>query len=204
MSRENSDKLVIAAFDFDGTISYFDTLIPYLWNIEGTWETIKNLFLSIPVFLRFKLNKISRQQAKEALLTRFLKGKPFAIAEIAGRNYAHGCLKRLIKKKALERIQWHYEQNHLLVLVSANLEVYLTPWAHEQGFTSVLSSKLDVDHHGKVTGLLKGKNCWGEEKVRRLIETFGPKKNYILYAYGDSRGDQELLDLADHAFFRYF
>ncbi|MGK5594579.1 MAG: HAD-IB family hydrolase [Parachlamydiaceae bacterium] len=204
MNKENNDPLVIAAFDFDGTISYFDTLIPYLWTIAGTWATVKNLFLSIPIFIRFRLNTMTRQQAKEALLTKFLKGKPFDLAKTAGRSYAQKRLKCFIKKKALEKIQWHRDQNHLLVLVSANLDVYLTPWAKEKGFQSVLSSQLDVDQQGNLTGFLKGKNCWGEEKVQRLQKVFGSKKNYILYAYGDSQGDQELLNMADYAFYRLF
>ena len=45
-----------------------------------------------------------------------------------------------------------------------------------------------------------GKNCWGTEKVRRLQELVGSKEGYVLYAYGDTRGDRELLEYADHPF----
>ncbi|MCB1149091.1 MAG: HAD-IB family hydrolase, partial [Chlamydiia bacterium] len=60
----------------------------------------------------------------------------------------------------------------------------------------------ETDSKGVLTGKLLGANCRGPEKVRRILETFGPKESYLLYAYGDSAGDREMLALADHPFFR--
>jgi phosphoserine phosphatase len=57
---------------------------------------------------------------------------------------------------------------------------------------------------GLITGKLTGFNCWGAEKVNRLLNALGPKSSFYLYAYGDSEGDQALLNLADQAFFRIF
>jgi phosphoserine phosphatase len=68
----------------------------------------------------------------------------------------------------------------------------------------VLASELAIDSQNCITGKLQGKNCWGEEKVAQLNELFGSKDNYILYAYGNSRGDKELLELADYPFYRTF
>jgi phosphoserine phosphatase len=45
-------------------------------------------------------------------------------------------------------------------------------------------------------------NCFGPEKVARLTKLLGPKNQYTLYAYGDSRGDRELLELADFKYYR--
>jgi phosphoserine phosphatase len=57
---------------------------------------------------------------------------------------------------------------------------------------------------GRITGRLSGRNCYGPEKVERLEEVLGKLDNYLVYAYGDSKGDRELLAVADHGFFRHF
>lgn len=37
-----------------------------------------------------------------------------------------------------------------------------------------------------------------------MQEYLGPDKEYQLYVYGDSRGDKEVLELADFPFYRKF
>lgn len=197
-------KPTIAAFDFDGTISYFDTLILFLWQTTNFFYAFFHLIYCLPTFIRFLNNKELRQPAKEMLLTQFLKGMPYAKALKYGQNYASGLLIKLIKKEALKRIDWHKKQGHILVLISANLDVYLKPWAESHGFHEVISSKLELSDQNLITGRLLGKNCWGQEKVNKLIDLYGAKENYCLYAYGNSRGDKELLEFADFPFYRTF
>ncbi len=120
------------------------------------------------------------------------------------RNLLNKTAEVRIKPQAMERLHWHKQQGHDCILVSASLELYLVPWAKRHGFQDILASRLEIDQKGRVTGQLIGKNCWGAEKRRRLIELLGPQKYYQLYAYGDSRGDQELLEIADYPFYRLF
>ena len=56
---------------------------------------------------------------------------------------------------------------------------------------------LSVDDGGRCRGTLDAPNCRGPEKVNRLLARFGAKPD-VLYAYGDSSGDRDLLALADH------
>ena len=62
---------------------------------------------------------------------------------------------------------------------------------------STIGTKVEVDLDGKLTGRFLTKNCYGPEKVNRLLEIEPDRKNYFLYAYGDSRGDKEMLECAD-------
>jgi phosphoserine phosphatase len=55
-----------------------------------------------------------------------------------------------------------------------------------------LATKVKPDLSGFIS-----KNCYGQEKVNRLLEVEPDRKNYYLYAYGDSRGDREMLAFAD-------
>lgn len=200
--NKSKQKKVVAAFDFDGTITYCDTLFPFLFSFNNLGKMVIKTFQLIPVFLSFVMGKSSREMVKEAILTRFIKGIPQHTLGQIGSNFALNKLNRLIKPSALERIQWHRQQGHCCILISASIETYLEPWAKQIGFSHILTSQLEIDAEANATGKLKGRNCRGPEKIRRLEELLGKPKDYILYAYGDSPGDRELLAYADYTFYR--
>jgi len=102
----------------------------------------------------------------------------------------------------MRRLAWHKQQGHRCVVISASLDLYVRPWAIKEGFDDVIATLLDVKGDGCVTGKLSGANCFGIEKVRRLETLLGSREDYSLYAYGDSRGDRELLSFADYAYYR--
>lgn len=202
-NSSTSSKPVVAAFDFDGTITTRDTLLPFLIFAAGRRKTLKHLVLMIPTFLGFLLNMVSRQRVKEKLLTRFFAGMPLSLMQELGNAFSRSQnLNKLVRPEALETIAWHLQQGHKCILVSATIDIYLEPWAKRLGFSNVISSRLETTTTKLVTGRLDGLNCRGAEKARRLQDLLGPRNQYILYAYGDSRGDKELLALADHPFFR--
>lgn len=193
---------IVAAFDFDGTMTYRDTLLPFLCFTKGNVLTYWKLTLELHHLLGFIFGINSRQQTKEAILTRFLAGAHVNLCQKAGEEFANSKLPKLIKPEAFDRFLYHLKRGDRCVLVSANLDLYLKPWAKQVGFRDAICSECEVDAQGRLTGKLKGKNCWGPEKTRRLTELLGPKENYILYAYGDSSGDKELLALADYPYFK--
>lgn len=200
----NPNKPVLAAFDFDGTLTDKDSLLPFLKSTAGSLQTLKNLILEIPIFIAFCIKKASRQDVKEALLTRFLKGKPKSEIDLYASVYAHKILPNFIKPEGLKRIKWHKEQGHRCLLVSANIEAYLSIWAKNEGFDDTIASQLEFDSKNLFTGKLKGINCRGPEKIKRLESIVGPLSDFTVYAYGDSEGDRELLNAADHPFYRKF
>lgn len=192
----------VAVFDFDGTLTYRDTLLSFLFFVCGTKKTLNRLFYLAPHFFKYACGMISRQEMKEKVLKRFFAGIPIEVMQDLGKAFAEGPLNTHLRPKALPRIKWHLDQGHRCILISASLNVYLHPWARYAGFHDAITSELAVDDKGRVTGLLAGKNCWGEEKTRRLIELLGPRKNFILYAYGDSKGDAPLLKMANYPFYK--
>ena len=58
--------------------------------------------------------------------------------------------------------------------------------------------------HDRLTGRSLSPNCYGSEKVRRLLQRFPDRQQYRLTAYGDSRGDREMLAFADEAHYKPF
>lgn len=197
-------KITVAAFDFDGTLTYRDTLIPFLLFVCGPSRVIQAIFLSIPQFIGYLFKYYDRQDVKEALLTRTIAGMSFQDVSEKGKEFAKGPLMKLLRPEAMARVDWHRERGDQLVLVSANLDLYLKPWGAQQGFNEVVCSQVAKDQNGFLTGRLIGKNCRAQEKVVRLNQLYVERDDYTVYAYGDSAGDKEMLEWADYPFYRRF
>ncbi len=191
----------IAAFDFDGTITYRDTLLPFFRYVTGLPKTCFKLAIQSPTLIGFATGKYTRQDVKEKFLTRFFKEMSAEELREKGEAYAKGPLMDKLKPEAVQRLRWHQEKGHRCILVSANLDVYLEPWHRLMGFDELICSQLEVVD-GRMTGKLVGNNCWGPEKEVRVRKQVGT--GHLLYAYGDSRGDAELLEMADFPFFGTF
>lgn len=194
---------VVAAFDVDGTLTRRDTLLPFLWRVAGPLQFVGYTIRLLPVLLRYALGQIPNGKAKERVLGQFLGGRSVAEIERVARAFATETLPRLLRTEALERLRWHRRKGHRVVLVSASPELYLRPWAETEGIDTVLATRLSTEA-GRLTGHFDGENCYGPEKRRRLRAAVPDLDDVDVYAYGNSRGDRELLDMADHAFYRSF
>lgn len=193
---------IVAAFDFDGTLTYRDTLIPFLYYYAGPLAFIRDIARSAPTLTAYGLRLMKNDVAKERVLKKFLAAVPLATLQRQGQAFARDRLPGLLRPSALRRLQWHQKLGHQIVIISASLDLYVKPWAAALGVDHVLCTSLDVDDSGQVSGRLGTANCYGPEKLRRLREALGDTSEYLLYAYGDSRGDRELLASADYSFYR--
>ncbi|MFV1997744.1 MAG: HAD family hydrolase [Acidiferrobacterales bacterium] len=198
----NQKKSVVAAFDFDGTLTTRDTLIPFLFHSVGAVRFLGNMIRSGPTLFGYGIRLLPNEVAKERMLVNFLEGLGRQKLESLGRLFAREVIPGMVRKRAMDRLKWHQAQGHLCVIISASLDVYLKPWADSVGVENVLCTSLEVDDSDNLTGRLATANCFGAEKRRRLQEWLGDSSRYCLYAYGDSRGDRELLEMADHSFYR--
>jgi HAD superfamily hydrolase (TIGR01490 family) len=96
-------------------------------------------------------------------------------------------------------MRWHQREGHVVVFVSASLSPYLEPLGDLCEVDAVLCTTLET-HEGMYTGNLIGANCRAGEKVARLKEWMteaGIDHSSLMYAYGDSSGDTDLLAAAE-------
>ena len=191
----------VAVFDFDGTLTRGDTFVPFLQTAAGGARFAGALLRAAPTLTRFALGRVPNDEAKEVLMRLSLGGKPLERLRKVGERYAREVLPRRLRPAAVARLHWHQAQGHRCIVISASPELYITPWAEGAGCEAA-GTRLEVDAGGRVTGAIDGENCYGPEKVRRLLEMIGTREGHRIYAYGDSRGDCELLELADHGFYR--
>jgi phosphatidylglycerophosphatase C len=192
----------LALFDFDGTITCKDTLLDFMMYVKGTSAALTVFLKLIPSIAAFKFQKITNQTFKERFLTLAFKGLEETMLRDQGREYAQNRIPTLIRPGAMERLKWHRERNHRIVIVSASTDIWLSDWCGEQKI-ELICSALEFSN-GRFTGRLNGFNCRGAEKVRRVKREINTSEYDIIYAYGDSSGDTEMLEFADKAFFRPF
>jgi phosphatidylglycerophosphatase C len=187
---------VVAAFDFDKTISTRDNVVPFLRAVVGRARLARALLAISPRLARAALDDARRDDAKVALVRHTLTGYDAArVTEVAA-GFARDVLARHLRPDVVERVTWHRGQGHVVVIVSASLRNYLDPIAAELGVSAVLATELAVGDDGRLTGELAGPNVRGAEKVRRLDDWLGDRPAFV-WAYGDSSGDRELLARAD-------
>ncbi|WP_018871998.1 HAD family hydrolase [Thioalkalivibrio sp. ALJ16] len=196
----HSAPLPVALFDFDGTLSRRDSLFPFLRFVLGTPAFAARLPGCLPPLLGMAAGRLSRQAAKEQVLTRMLGRHALADLEAQAQAYAAGPLDRLLRPAGMQQLHWHQARGDTCVLVSASPELYLRPWARRHGIDHVIGSRLAVDAESLVTGRLVGANCQGAAKppaIAAWCEQLSPqvRVEYVA-AYGDTAGDRPMLALA--------
>jgi len=187
----------IAAFDFDGTMTRRDTLVPFLTSIAGRSAVARAIGAESVGLTLAAAGRGDRDIAKERVLTRVLAGYAYETVTAAGREFGAELARSAITPEARGRIAWHRREGHDVVIVSASLDVYLDEVARTLEVAHVLCTRLEVDEDGRCTGRLRGANCRGPEKAMQL-QTLLAGEQVELWAYGNSGGDDEMLALARH------
>lgn len=192
----------IAFFDFDGTITTSDSLAAFIRYKQGSYGFLAGLIPVLPSILGFKAGLVNRQVAKEKLMTKFFAGTPEATFRSLAASFVREKIPSIIRPKAMEKLAWHQQEGHEVVIVSASPTHWVEPWCKAHGFICMSTELETVD--GKITGKIRGLNCHGEEKVRRIKEQFDLSEYSSIYAYGDSRGDEPMLALATFSYYKPF
>jgi HAD superfamily hydrolase (TIGR01490 family) len=195
VARVRAETPGVAAFDFDGTLIRGDSLSPFLARLLGRIRFGRVLASAAPSMLS-GYRRSGRDGAKAALLARAVAGLAVERVATTGEAFA-ATLDRRVRPDMIDLLRWHDSEGHRRVLVSASLAVYLEPFGRRHGFEQVIATRLEVGPDGRLTGRIDGPNVRAAEKAVRLTDLLGPDE-VELWAYGDSRGDREMLAMADH------
>lgn len=193
----------IAVFDFDGTITQKDTLLVFIKFSKGKWPFFFGFLLFSPLIVAMKLKLYPNWKAKQNLFSFFYKGISLEKFNDWGSKFSSE-IDKIQQPKALEALKQHKNNGDKVVIISASIENWIKPWAEKIGADMVLATKIQQDKNGLLTGKFISKNCYGQEKVNRLLEMFPNRNDYKLIVYGDSRGDKELIDIAEEGFYNKF
>ncbi len=171
-------------YDFDHTLYPGDVSIDF-WK----WCVCRHPWLLwfLPyqciVLGAWLMGLYSRQRFKESFFV-FLRRLPDVSVEVS--SFWQSKKTRVFSWYLAER-----QQNDVIISASPSFLVKNCPWLLPS--TTVIATDMNP-----LTGKIRGKNCHGEEKVRRFYEVFPTVKMDCFYS--DSQSDTPLANLAKQAF----
>jgi HAD superfamily hydrolase (TIGR01490 family) len=197
----------VAAFDFDGTLTEGGSVFGFLCAVAGRRSVLAASAGLAPRFGYAALaSGTAADRTKELLFERVLAGAPLDRIEEVATAFARQHLARHGRVDVRQRFEWHRQRGDAVVIVSASPDVYLHHVGAELNADGTIGTRLAVSDQGTLTGRYQGRNCRGEEKVRRLREWIDGREGTPptpastptrLWAYGNSRGDLRMLTVAD-------
>jgi phosphatidylglycerophosphatase C len=147
------------------------------------------------------LNVITNEELKERTLTTLLKGYSFATLNKYAKSFAYAYIRDYINPHVFAKLEYHKEHGHKIILVSANLAIYLRHFVSLYQIDGLIATEIEFVEC-VATGKLATPNCYGAQKVIRICQYL--EKNNLQfdysYGYGNSRGDYELLHYVDEGY----
>ncbi len=193
----------VYAFDFDGTITTKDTFVAFIRFAKGDVKAFIGFLLYAPILIMMKLKLYPNWRAKQLLFAYFFKGVSIKAFEEQCNQFAQNS-RFIIRPQAFDKIRQALQAGSKVVIITASIDKWVGPFFDEFGKNvQIIGTKIE-ESEGKITGKFTTRNCYGKEKVNRLKAIFPSRDNYKLIAFGDSRGDKELLAYADKGYFKPF
>ena len=197
----------IVAFDFDGTLTTKDTLLAFIRYAKGSTGFWLGFLRYSPQLVLMKLGLYPNYKAKQKVFAHFFKGMTLDAFDALCQRFASDN-RHLLRPQALEALNKAISEGAEVVIVSASIDNWVQAFfegVRREGVRSiqVIGTQIEVEE-GVLTGRFLTKNCYGQEKVNRIQALFPNRQDYHLTAYGDSRGDQELLAFADESHYKPF
>ncbi len=195
-----ASRSIVAAFDVDKTLTVRDCVVPFMRRIAG-----QRRFASIVGRHSLTLSKAVTQRdrdlVKSIMVREIFRGRSAADVAAIGVDFAALVTAQWLRRDVVERLRFHQEAGHQVLLVSASLDAYLDPIGSTLEVDAVLCTRLHRDDSNTLTGEILGPNCRGRAKVSALEEWGGSLdggSSWLDYAYGDSPGDEFMLGAAIH------
>jgi HAD superfamily hydrolase (TIGR01490 family) len=189
---------VVAIFDLDYTLLEGDC--EYLWaQFLFREHVVESAFVEgITSFYRqYEAGELD-YRAYEEFFLQPLTNLPFnTILKMREKYLAE--IQSLLRPKMIEKVKWHRERKHVLLLITASNDFISTPIAQMLGFSNIICSQAEM-LDGKLTGKIGNNPPFREGKIK-LLKIWLENKSLSLagsWCYSDSYNDLALLELVDH------
>jgi phosphatidylglycerophosphatase C len=189
----------IALFDLDGTLTWRDTLLPFLlgfmrrrpYRALGLWR--------LPLALAHYWQDRDRGALKSRVICMLMRGEKRSVLDAWAQAFVASLKhKHRFRPIALAVVETHRAAGDHLVLLSASPDLYVPLIGESLGFERTLCTEI-VWQGERLDGRLKTPNRRGEEKLRCLDWIREQFPGSPVIAYGNSASDLDHLRQADRA-----
>ena len=211
-------KKKLYCFDFDGTLTTSDTLLEFIRYAKGTGRFLMVFLMYSPLLVLMKLHLFPNWKAKQLIFAHLFADMRIEKFDALCRDFAEE-YQHLLRPKGVTLVHEALVAGAQVFIVSASIDNWVRPFFKVRGLDGVrvLGTQIEVID-GRLTGKFKSNNCYGEEKVHRICEALSAptspsspasaapfvRSQYEIEAFGDSRGDKEMLAFADKGHYKPF
>ena len=188
-------------FDFDGTLTYKDTMFLFL-KFYNPGKFYVEFAKHIPLFVLLKLKLADAEKVKKSFISAILKGERQTRIEQKAKEFFDRFHKDIIRANARDFIKNIDRNQTESYIVTASLDIWVKPFAELFGM-KLLATRAEFENE-IFTGNFIGKNCNGDEKRCRIEQEFAGRKFDKTIAFGDTAGDREMMAWADESQFEFF
>jgi phosphatidylglycerophosphatase C len=189
----------VALFDLDGTLTWRDTLLPFLLGFLRRRPHKALKLWRLPFALARYWQDRDRGALKSSVIRMIMGGERREVLEAWARTFVEELTpKQRFRPLALAVVEAHRAAGDHLVLLSASPDLYVPLIGRLLGFERTLCTEL-VWQGDRLDGRLKTANRRGEEKLVCLTWLRGQYRNLPIIAYGNSASDVDHLRQADRA-----
>ena len=199
-------KKKLYCFDFDGTLTTSDTLLEFIKYAKGRGRFLMVFLMYSPLLILMKLHLYPNWKAKQQIFAHLFAGMRIEKFDALCHGFAEEN-QHLLRPKGITLMHEALVAGAQVFIVSASIDNWVRPFFDIRNLkgVQVLGTQIEVED-GKLTGRFKSNNCYGKEKVHRIAEVLKSfeRSEYEIEAFGDSRGDKEMLAFADKGHFKPF
>jgi len=192
-------KPIVAVFDFDGTLYNGESGVLFTRYLLGKKKFFTFFIKYFPMLFCYKF-RIQDELMLRSITRGIFANRTTEEVEAVANYFALTIIPRNILSRQMDILRDHQKLNHRCIIVSRAYDCYLYPWAKSMGINEVIPTRLAKATDQRYTGELAEPSCNGPKKVEYLSMLLGDRNRYEIYAYGDSKGDDELISWADHGY----
>jgi phosphatidylglycerophosphatase C len=198
-SNNSTSGAWVALFDLDGTLTWRDTLLPFLAGFVLRHPHRALRFWRLPHALLRYWQERDRGALKSRVIRMAMGGARRTQLDSWADTFVSNLKpKRSFRPLALRVLEAHRAAGDHPVLLSASPDLYVTRIGQMLGFEHTLCTELEwrVD---RLDGRLKTENRRGEEKLRCLSWIRDQYRGLPIIAYGNSSSDLDHMRHTDRA-----
>ncbi len=190
----------VAVFDLDGTLTWHDTLLLFLWSFlkRHPWRIFRLWRLPFVLFAYLARNR-DRGILKSRVIRMVVGGAARGTVDACADAFVAGLQTRgRFRPAAVAALEAHRTAGDHLILLSASPDLYVPRIGRTFGFERTICTEVEW-RDGRLVGALKTPNRRGTEKLRCLTSLRAQYPGLPIAAYGNSAADLEHLRAADRA-----
>jgi len=189
----------VALFDLDGTLTWRDTLLPFLVGFLRRHPLRLIRLWRLPFALYSYWQDRDRGALKSRVIRMVMGGASRPVLEAWAETYVSALRPRhKFRPLALAILETHRAAGDHPVLLSASPDLYVAHIGRMLGFERTLCTEL-IWSGDRLDGRLKTENRRGEEKLRCLAWLREQYRDLPIIAYGNSASDLDHMRHADRA-----